>query len=57
MKKNIVYYLGIFALMLVCQTFISCSDDDEAPTDQIAPSATGTFTDERDGETYNWVRY
>lgn len=44
-------------MLLTSQAFVACSDDDEAPTDQIAPAAVGTFTDERDGNTYNWVRY
>lgn len=50
-------YFYIWVLVLTCLTFAACGKDDEAPTDAIAPSAVGTFTDARDGETYNWVRY
>lgn len=53
--SKIHYY--IIALLWSCLSFTSCSNDDETPTDQIAPSTTGTFTDTRDGENYNWVRY
>lgn len=51
------YHIIIAMLAMVCLGFTACSDDEEVPTDAIAPSATGTFTDERDGETYNWVQY
>lgn len=51
------YQMIIAMIAMVCLSFTSCSDDDEAPTDAIAPSNVGTFTDERDGETYNWVQY
>lgn len=55
MSKKIFYVLT--AILLVCTFFSSCSDDEEAPTDIISPTTEGTFTDERDGNTYRWVRY
>ena len=55
MNKKHFYILT--AILLACTFFCSCSKDEEDPTDAIAPSAEGTFTDERDGNTYRWVRY
>ena len=55
MKKK--YNFILIMLSMVIFTLSACSKDDEAPTDQIAPSAVGTFTDERDGENYHWVQY
>ena len=45
-------------LMLMGMSFCltSCSDDDDAVA-KVAPSATGTYTDPRDGNEYRWVRY
>ena len=37
--------------------FTSCGDDEDIPTDKIAASDKGTFTDLRDGNIYTWVRY
>lgn len=51
------FYIIMVALSICSLAFTSCSDDDEVPTDQIDPSQQGTFTDERDGSTYRWVRY
>ena len=49
MKK---YILCLFAFLALA----GCSDDnDNMPT--VKPSASGTFTDERDGTTYAWARY
>ncbi len=47
----------IIAFIWSCLTLTACSNDAETPTDPIAPTAVGTYTDPRDGETYNWVRY
>ena len=49
MKK---YIIAIFACCWAI--FSSCSDDDKLPN--INPAATGEYTDERDGNTYGWVR-
>ena len=46
---------AVAALMSV--TVISCGDDDDKIPDKVKAAATGTFTDERDGTVYNWVRY
>lgn len=45
-------------LMLMGMSFCltSCSDDDDTVA-KVAPSATGTYTDPRDGNEYRWVRY
>lgn len=53
MKKN------LFTLLLfVCGiTFTSCSNDDDATTNNIPSTASGTYTDPRDGNEYKWVRY
>lgn len=48
MKKHLIY---ICILWIVS---ISCSDDDHLP--DIRPTATGEYTDARDGNTYQWVR-
>lgn len=48
MKKYLIY---ICMLWIVS---ISCSNDDNLPN--ICPSATGEYTDERDRNTYEWVR-
>ena len=48
MKKHLIY---ICILWIVS---ISCSNDDNLPN--IRPSATGEYTDARDGNTYQWVR-
>lgn len=45
----------IIALFVCCNAvFCSCSDDDKLPV--IRPAEKGEFTDERDGNTYGWVR-
>lgn len=38
-------------------TLTSCSSDDDVDTTPVAASASGTFTDTRDGNEYKWVRY
>ena len=48
MKKHLIY---ICILWIVN---ISCRNDDNLPN--IRPSATGEYTDARDGNTYQWVR-
>jgi uncharacterized protein (TIGR02145 family) len=53
--KNYITVLWAFLLSLA---MFSCSDDDDkAPTDKIPASASGTYTDPRDGNEYRWVRY
>ena len=54
---KIKFNISIFLLMMSVMTFSACSSDDDAPSSKIAPAATGSFTDSRDGETYGWVRY
>lgn len=55
MKYNILW---IAFLILACTAFVSCGEDeDETPSSKISASEKGTFTDNRDGSTYNWVRY
>lgn len=45
----------IIALFVCCSAvFCSCSNDDKLP--EIRPAEKGEFTDERDGNTYGWVR-
>lgn len=44
-------------LMMLSMTFVSCSDDDEAPKSKIPATEKGTFTDPRDGNEYHWMRY
>ena len=48
MKTTTLLYL-----ILSCTLVLSCADDD---TPAPRPSATGTYTDSRDGQTYTWVR-
>ena len=51
-------YIFTLCTLLFSITVFSCSDDDDnAPTDKIAASASGTYTDPRDGNEYRWVRY
>lgn len=35
---------------------ISC-EDEENVVDSVPPVRSGTFVDQRDGETYNWIEY
>ena len=42
-------------ICLLLPLFIACSDDDKAG--YVAPNATSTFTDQRDGTVYDVVRY
>lgn len=41
-------------MVLFASCFMACDDDDKLP--DIRPAANGTFTDERDGNTYGWIR-
>lgn len=52
--KSILYQIALGGLFLL--PLVGCSDDDK-PVVEILPTATGTFTDLRDGVEYNWVRY
>lgn len=47
--------LLLFALCAVC-SLTSCGDDDNASI-ALTPTATGTYTDPRDGHVYGWVQY
>lgn len=38
-------------------SLLSCSNDDDGPAAKVNASASGIWTDERDGEQYGWVRY
>lgn len=49
MKRYIICLFALFA-------FAGCSDDDDSMP-IVKPSATGTFTDERDGTEYSYARY
>lgn len=40
-------------VLIICAIWGACSDDDMP---EIHPTSQGTFTDERDGNTYGWVR-
>lgn len=51
--KKLLVMLPIVAVALLA----ACSDDDDSTATYVAPTAEGTYTDERDGETYRWVRY
>lgn len=60
LKTSILFTIGSKALHLlpICLIALmpmlsSCSDDDDDPT--VKPAATGTMQD-KDGNTYNWVR-
>jgi len=49
--------LAALLLTLGMPLLSSCSSDDDDNVAVVEPTATGTFTDERDGETYGYVRY
>lgn len=40
--------------ILFAAGFCACDDDDKLPN--VEPSASGTYTDERDGRVYGWIR-
>lgn len=51
-------YIQINNLLMACLLLLgvaACSDDKE-PLPVVEPEANGTFVDERDGHTYDWVR-
>ncbi len=48
-------YSVIAGMCLMCLSF-GCSDDDTAGLPVVTPETTGTYTDERDGYEYHWVR-
>lgn len=52
MKRFIFFALATIAILTSC----SSGDEDGCITSPV-PQGTGTFTDERDGTTYNYVRY
>lgn len=56
MKTTKDYILALCTLLLT-MSMMSCSSDDDTPTDKIPATAQGTFTDPRDGNEYKWVRY
>ena len=47
-------YLIAVCIMCCCAALVACSDDDKLPN--VQPDAQGTFTDERDGNAYGWIR-
>lgn len=49
MKNYLITFLAIISIATY-----SCSDESSLP--HIVPSANGSFTDERDGNVYEWVR-
>lgn len=50
------YLLLIWMFVGAAISLTSCGDDDDTVA-KVMPSATGTFTDPRDGNEYRWVRY
>ena len=52
-----IKHTAALCLMALSVFTASCSNDDESLPSKVEPAAQGTFTDERDGETYGWVRY
>lgn len=52
--KSLVWLTAAFVCTM---PLVSCGDDDESVPAKVKASASGTFTDERDGQVYNWVRY
>ncbi len=51
---------GLITCLLLLATcfFVACSDDEEETTGNAPqPAASGTWTDERDGTEYGWVRF
>lgn len=59
MKKmhNINLLLRCLCLMALPLMALACGDDDDEQSVKVPAEARGTFTDERDGQTYGWVRY
>lgn len=57
-SKNIYGTIAVYCLLALSTLFTlsACSSDDDA-TSKVAPASTGTYTDTRDGHTYEWVRY
>jgi uncharacterized protein (TIGR02145 family) len=52
-NKTIIFLMTVFASAM----FFSCSDDEETTPAKVSASASGTWTDPRDGNEYGWVRY
>lgn len=53
MKNIFIYLLSIgFTFSL-----LACDNNDEEKQPLVLPDATGTYTDERDGNEYGWIRY
>ena len=44
----------LLAICIFCTIACACNDDENLP--KITPTASGEFTDERDGNTYGWIR-
>jgi uncharacterized protein (TIGR02145 family) len=49
-----IYAVIILINILFC---CGCSDNDTESVPSVKPEASGSFVDDRDGFTYNWVRY
>ncbi len=54
MRNKTLYFL--IALVATC-IFMSCNDDEDSTPAKVHASASGTWTDLRDGTEYGWVRY
>lgn len=54
--KHLQYNILLAICLIGGIVVASCSDDDDTPS-KVKAAASGTFTDERDGEVYGWVRY
>lgn len=57
MKKTIIHHFLSLIILLVGSFFLYGCDEDEDIPDMVSPVASGSFIDERDGETYHWVQY
>lgn len=57
MKEEKMKWINKLLLSIVWVGLVaSCSDDDSHELPVISPVSTGTFTDTRDDNTYNYVR-
>lgn len=56
MKKSHLFNILLLAVASLL-TFTACSDDEDDRPAKMQPMASGTFVDERDGESYGWARF